>query len=186
MKTSEEPNPTADGTRQYWIVPRDSDATDPESLDAYLARCGDGYQARNIEEVCDAPITREHLQQLASVMGSGGLIVMDDTDRTIELLRFYLGFCITESCGKCAPCRVGGTQILQVLDRFAKGEAHDEDFDTIKRLAHAMQRASSCGVGQTAPNPILSVMRHFEPEFRSKCVSGPATQTTKQTPRCKI
>jgi NADP-reducing hydrogenase subunit HndC len=130
------------------------------------------------ENLLDTPITYEHLQQLGSIMGSGGMIVMDNSDSVVELSRFYLGFCVDESCGKCAPCRIGGTQILRVLNRFAKGEGREADFATIKRLAHAMQKASLCGLGQTAPNPILSALRYFEPEFRAKCVSAPANITT--------
>jgi len=103
------------------------------------------------------------------MMGSGGMIVIDDHDSVIELVKFYLEFCVDESCGKCAPCRIGGTQILRILERFSKGEGKQEDFATIKKLAHAMQKASLCGLGQTAPNPVLSALKHFESEFLEKC-----------------
>jgi len=120
----------------------------------------------------DTPITYEHLQKLGSYMGSGGMIVMDETDDLVELSRFYLGFCVDESCGKCAPCRIGGTQMLRVLDRIAAGKGREEDIATIRRLAHAMQKASLCGLGQGAPSPILSALRYFEPEFRSRLTTG--------------
>jgi NADH:ubiquinone oxidoreductase subunit F (NADH-binding)/(2Fe-2S) ferredoxin len=118
----------------------------------------------------DTPITYEHLQKLGSYMGSGGMIVMDETDDLVELSRFYLGFCVDESCGKCAPCRIGGTQMLRLLDRIASGKGTEADVATIRRLARAMQRASLCGLGQGAPNPVLSALRYFEPEFRGRLV----------------
>jgi NADH:ubiquinone oxidoreductase subunit F (NADH-binding)/(2Fe-2S) ferredoxin len=120
----------------------------------------------------DTPITYEHLQKLGSYMGSGGMIVMDETDDLVELSRFYLGFCVDESCGKCAPCRIGGTQMLRLLDRIAAGKGSEGDIATIRRLAHAMQKASLCGLGQGAPNPVLSALRYFEPEFRGRLTSG--------------
>lgn len=116
----------------------------------------------------DAPITYEHLQELGSFMGSGGMIVMDETDNVVALSKFYLGFCVDESCGKCAPCRIGGTQILRILTRIVEGKGKPEDIPTIKRLAHAMQKASLCGLGQGAPNPVLSALRYYEPEFRAQ------------------
>jgi NADH:ubiquinone oxidoreductase subunit F (NADH-binding)/(2Fe-2S) ferredoxin len=120
----------------------------------------------------DTPITYEHLQKLGSYMGSGGMIVMDETDDLVELSRFYLGFCVDESCGKCAPCRIGGTQMLRLLDKIAAGKGSEADIATIRRLAHAMQKASLCGLGQGAPNPVLSALRYFEPEFRGRLTSG--------------
>ncbi|MGD0018824.1 MAG: NuoF family protein [Candidatus Limnocylindrales bacterium] len=120
----------------------------------------------------DTPITYEHLQKLGSYMGSGGMIVMDETDDLVELSRFYLGFCVDESCGKCAPCRIGGTQMLRLLDKIAAGKGNEADIATIRRLAHAMQKASLCGLGQGAPNPVLSALRYLEPEFRGRLTSG--------------
>jgi NADH:ubiquinone oxidoreductase subunit F (NADH-binding)/(2Fe-2S) ferredoxin len=119
----------------------------------------------------DTPITYEHLQKLGSYMGSGGMIVMDETDDLVELSKFYLNFCVDESCGKCAPCRIGGTQMLRLLDKIAAGKGTQDDVAAIQRLAHAMQKASLCGLGQGAPNPILSALRYFEPEFRGHLVS---------------
>ena len=119
----------------------------------------------------DTPITYAHLQKLGSYMGSGGMIVMDETDDLVELSRFYLGFCVDESCGKCAPCRIGGTQMLRLLDKIAAGKGTEDDIATIKRLARAMQKASLCGLGQGAPSPILSALRYFGPEFRGRLVS---------------
>ncbi len=100
-------------------------------------------------------------------MGSGGLIVIDDHDSVVELAQFYLDFCVDESCGKCAPCRIGGTQMLRLLDRIVGGKGTEEDIRTIRKVAKAMQTASLCALGQTAPNPVLSALRHFEHEFTS-------------------
>jgi NADH:ubiquinone oxidoreductase subunit F (NADH-binding)/(2Fe-2S) ferredoxin len=116
----------------------------------------------------DTPISYEHLQQLGSMMGSGGLIVIDDHDSVVELSRFYLDFCVDESCGKCAPCRIGGTQMLHLLDKIVAGEGTAEDIKSIRKIAQAMQRGSLCALGQTAPNPVLSALKHFESEFTER------------------
>ena len=122
----------------------------------------------------DTPISYEHLQQLGSMMGSGGLIVIDDHDSVVELARFYLDFCVDESCGKCAPCRIGGKQMLHLLDRIVAGKGSAEDVKNIRMIAQSMQKASLCALGQTAPNPVLSALKHFEPEFSERL--QPATQ----------
>jgi len=120
------------------------------------------------EHQFDTPVSYEHLQKLGSMMGSGGLIVIDDKDSVIELARFYLDFCVDESCGKCAPCRIGGTQILRMLDLIVEGKGTSEDIRKIRKVAKAMQKASLCALGQTAPNPILSALKHFESEFTER------------------
>jgi NADH:ubiquinone oxidoreductase subunit F (NADH-binding)/(2Fe-2S) ferredoxin len=120
------------------------------------------------EHQFDTPMSYEHLQKLGSMMGSGGLIVIDDKDSVIELARFYLDFCVDESCGKCAPCRIGGTQILKMLDRIVDGTGTTEDIRKIRKVAKAMQKASLCALGQTAPNPTLSALKHFESEFTER------------------
>jgi NADH:ubiquinone oxidoreductase subunit F (NADH-binding)/(2Fe-2S) ferredoxin len=116
----------------------------------------------------DTPISYEHLHELGSMMGSGGLIVIDEEDSVVELSRFYLDFCVDESCGKCAPCRIGGTQMLRLLDRIVAGEGTVEDIASIRSIAKAMQKGSLCALGQTAPNPVLSALKHFEAEFTSR------------------
>ncbi|TVR11002.1 MAG: NADH-quinone oxidoreductase subunit L [Planctomycetota bacterium] len=113
----------------------------------------------------DSPVSYEHLQELGSIMGSGGMIVLDEDDDVVNLACFYLEFCVEESCGKCAPCRVGGSQLLGVLKRIQAGEGRPDDIPLIRRLATAMQKASLCGLGQTAPNPVLSVLRYFSDEL---------------------
>jgi NADH:ubiquinone oxidoreductase subunit F (NADH-binding) len=121
----------------------------------------------------DSPVSYEHLAQLGSIMGSGGMIVMEETDDVVELSKFYLEFTVDESCGKCAPCRIGGVQMLTVLNRILDGHGKLEDLATLQRLAKAMQKASLCGLGQTAPNPVLSALRYFEHEFTRR-ITTPA------------
>ena len=125
----------------------------------------------------DTPVSYEHLKELGSIMGSGGLIVIDDHDSVVELAQFYLDFCVDESCGKCAPCRIGGTQMLRLLNRIVEGKGTEEDIKTIRKVAKAMQTASLCALGQTAPNPVLSALRHFEHEFTSLLQPATAKQS---------
>jgi len=113
----------------------------------------------------DTPIDYENLAKLGSIVGSGGMIVMDEDDCVVDITKFYLDFSVDESCGKCAPCRIGGRTLLNLLDKVSKGNGTVEDIATMKQLATAMQRASLCGLGQTTPNPVLSVIRHFEDEL---------------------
>jgi NADP-reducing hydrogenase subunit HndC len=117
------------------------------------------------EEHFDTPVDYDHLQKLGSIMGSGGMIVMDDTDCVVDIAKFYLGFCVDESCGKCAPCRVGGTQLLEILKDISEGKGTEEDIEKLRDISFAMQKASLCGLGQTAPNPVVSTLRYFEDEY---------------------
>ncbi len=122
----------------------------------------------------DTPVSYETLQQLGSIMGSGGMLVMDTTDSMVEVAKFYLRFCVDESCGKCAPCRIGGYQLLQVLDKISRGRGAASDLAQIHRICHAMQKASLCGLGQTAPNPVLSTLRYFGEEYQAFIEGGPS------------
>jgi NADH:ubiquinone oxidoreductase subunit F (NADH-binding) len=121
-------------------------------------------------QLLDTPVTYEDLQKLGSIMGSGGMIVMDETDNTVELARFYLDFSVDESCGKCAPCRIGGTQMLRTIDRIVERKGTQADIAKIKRIALTMQRGSLCALGQTTPNPVLSAIRYFESEWTERLV----------------
>ena len=107
-------------------------------------------------------------------MGSGGMLVMDKTDSMVEVAKFYLKFCVDESCGKCAPCRIGGYQLLQILDRITRGRGNAGDVALIRRICLAMQRASLCGLGQTASNPVLSTLRYFGEEYQAFIEGGPS------------
>jgi len=124
------------------------------------------------EKHLDTPITYENLQKLGSIMGSGGMLVMDENDCMVDVSAFYLKFCVDESCGKCAPCRVGGYQMLQLLLKISRGRGVPEDLSQIQRICHAMQCASLCGLGQTAPNPILSSLRYFQEEYTAYIEGG--------------
>ena len=124
------------------------------------------------EHLLDTKVSYESLQELGSIMGSGGMIVMDQDDSMVEVSRFYLRFCVDESCGKCAPCRIGGYQMLQILNRVSRGRGEKGDLERIRAISKAMQKASLCGLGQTAPNPVLSALRYFEPEFKAYLEGG--------------
>ena len=129
------------------------------------------------EAFFDTPVGYESLQKLGSIMGSGGMIVLDENDCVVDISKFYLGFCVDESCGKCAPCRIGGTQMLAILSKISQGKGETEDMAKLNQIAQAMQKASLCGLGQTAANPVLSTMKYFEAEYRAhvidkKCPSG--------------
>ncbi len=116
-------------------------------------------------EHLDTPIDYESLSQIGSMMGSGGLIVMDDTKCMVNLAKFYLGFTVDESCGKCTPCRIGTKRMLEILERITEGNGETEDLEKLERLAKTIQKASVCGLGQTAPNPVLSTMKYFRDEY---------------------
>lgn len=113
------------------------------------------------EEYLDTPIDYESLTALGSMMGSGGLIVMDEDDCPVDVSKFYMEFCVDESCGKCAPCRIGTVQIQNILDKITKGRGTMQDLENLENIGHAMKRAALCGLGQTAPNPTLSTLKRF-------------------------
>lgn len=119
----------------------------------------------------DTPVSYEHLQKLGSIMGSGGMIVMDEDDCIVDISKFYLGFCVDESCGKCAPCRIGGRQMLTILDNITEGKGELKDLARLKLIAEAMKKASLCGLGQTAANPVLSTLNFFEDEYKDHIVN---------------
>ncbi|NLD36688.1 MAG: 4Fe-4S binding protein [Desulfatiglans sp.] len=129
------------------------------------------------EKFLDTPIDYENLISLGSMMGSGGMIVMDEDDCMVDVNKFYLQFSVDESCGKCAPCRLGGRQLLTYLQDIAKGNGTLDDIDKMKRIGNAMQKASLCGLGQTTSNPIQSALRYFYDEYEEhiinkKCRAG--------------
>jgi len=126
------------------------------------------------ERLLDTPVTYENLLELGSIMGSGGMLVMDKYDCMVDVAKFYLKFCVDESCGKCAPCRIGGYQMLQLLDKIHRGRGDADDITSLRRICSCMQTASLCGLGQTAPNPVLSTLRYFEDEYRAYLEGGAA------------
>ncbi|MFP4165537.1 MAG: NADH-ubiquinone oxidoreductase-F iron-sulfur binding region domain-containing protein [Opitutales bacterium] len=126
------------------------------------------------EKHLETPITYETLQALGSIMGSGGMLILDENDCMVDVSAFYLKFCVDESCGKCAPCRVGGYQMLQLIIKISRGRGTLDDLEQVRRICTAMQTASLCGLGQTAPNPVLSSLRYFEEEFIAYIEGGTA------------
>lgn len=124
------------------------------------------------KEYMDMPVCYEELKKVGSIMGSGGMIVIDDSSDMVSLAKFYLDFTVDESCGKCAPCRIGGRQMLALLDKINRGKGKKKDLELLKKIAFAMQKASLCGLGQTAPNPVLSTLKFYESEYTNKLVDG--------------
>jgi bidirectional [NiFe] hydrogenase diaphorase subunit len=117
------------------------------------------------EELLDMPVDYQSLQEAGSIMGSGGMIVMDDTACMVDVARYFMDFCREESCGKCVPCRVGTHQLHLLLTRITEGEASLEDLRRLERLAGMVQSTSLCGLGQNAPNPVFSTLRYFRHEY---------------------
>ena len=113
----------------------------------------------------DVPIDFEHLSALGSMMGSGGLIVMDEDTCMVDIAKFFLEFTVDESCGKCTPCRIGTRRLYQLIDKITTGKAELEDLDKIRELCAHMKSTSLCALGQTTPNPVISTMRYFEDEY---------------------
>ena len=119
-------------------------------------------------EHLDTPVDYESLKALGSIMGSGGMIVIDDSSNMIDMARYFMEFSMQESCGKCAPCRVGTVQLYNLLGKFQQGEATEEDLVTLEELCDLVRNTSLCGLGQAAPNPIVSTMRYFRSEYMEK------------------
>ncbi len=125
----------------------------------------------------DTPIDYDNLMAIGSMMGSGGLIVMDETDCMVDIAKFFLEFTAEESCGKCTPCRIGTKRMLEILTKITEGKATMEDLDKLEQLCYYVKENALCGLGQTAPNPILATMRYFKDEYIAhikdkKCPAG--------------
>jgi len=129
------------------------------------------------EELLDLPVDYEHLKEAGSIMGSGGMIVMDENACMVDIARYFLDFLKDESCGKCTPCREGIRQMLSILTRITEGQGEMGDLQVLETLAPVVKEASLCGLGQTAPNPVLSTLRYFRDEYVThivdhKCPAG--------------
>ncbi len=118
-------------------------------------------------EHLDTPVDYESLQALGSIMGSGGMIVMDQDNSMVDVARFYMAFCMDESCGECIPCRVGTVQMTRLLTKILDGKANHTDLKNLEELCDMVRHASLCGLGQTAPNPVLSTLRYFRHEYEA-------------------
>ena len=128
-------------------------------------------------EHLDVPIDYDNLKAIGSMMGSGGLIVMDEDTCMVDIAKFFLEFTVDESCGKCTPCRIGTRRMLEILEKITKGQATMEDLDKLEELCYHLQSSSLCALGQTAPNPVLSTLRYFRDEYIAhivdkKCPAG--------------
>jgi NADH:ubiquinone oxidoreductase subunit F (NADH-binding)/NADH:ubiquinone oxidoreductase subunit E/Pyruvate/2-oxoacid:ferredoxin oxidoreductase delta subunit len=127
-------------------------------------------------ELADTPVDYEALTEVGAIMGSGGLVVLDDTDCMVDVARYFLEFTQRESCGKCTPCRVGTRRMLEILERIATGEGQKGDLECLEELALMVKRTSLCGLGNTAPNPVLSTLRYFRDEYAAhlegRCPAG--------------
>ena len=117
------------------------------------------------ESLLDTPIDFDTLGKLGSIMGSGGMIVLDEDDCMVDVAKFFMAFCQDESCGKCAPCREGTKRMLEILERITEGKGEASDLERLERLAALAQKASLCGLGRAAPNPVLSTLRRFRDEY---------------------
>ena len=128
-------------------------------------------------EHLDIPIDYDNLLSIGSMMGSGGLIVMDEDTCMVDIAKFFLEFTVDESCGKCTPCRIGTRRMLEILEKITKGQATMEDLYKLEELCYHLQSNSLCALGQTAPNPVLSTLRYFRDEYIAhivdkKCPAG--------------
>ena len=128
-------------------------------------------------EHLDVPIDYDNLKKIGSMMGSGGLLIMDEDTCMVDIAKFFLEFTVDESCGKCTPCRIGTRRMLEILEKITKGQATMEDLDKLEELCYHLQSSSLCALGQTAPNPVLSTLRYFRDEYIAhivdkKCPAG--------------
>ena len=142
----------------------------PNGRDFKAAQTGGPSGGCIPKEHLDTPIDYESLKEIGSMMGSGGLIIMDDTKCMVCLAKFYLQFTVSESCGKCTPCRIGTKRMLEILEKLCSGEGEEYDIYRLEKLAVNIQKSSICGLGQSAPNPVISTMKYFREEFRQHAI----------------
>lgn len=130
-------------------------------------------------ELADTPVDYEALRAVGAIMGSGGLVVLDDRDCMVDLARYFLRFTQNQSCGKCTFCRIGTRRMLDILDRLCEGDGRPSDLQALEHLAQQVQQGSLCGLGATAPNPVLTTLRHFRSEYEAhldgRCPAGRCT-----------
>ena len=129
----------------------------------------------------DTPLSYEAMAALGSILGSGGMVVLGPETSMPALARFFMGFCVQESCGKCLPCRAGTVQLAALLDRVVEGRAAAADLERLEELAAMVKATSLCGLGQSAPNPLLSTLRHFRSEYEAACAQPPTSPPRHQS-----
>jgi bidirectional [NiFe] hydrogenase diaphorase subunit len=139
----------------------------PEGTEFKAAQTGGPSGGCIPTEHLDLPVDYESLTTVGSFMGSGGLIVMDSTSKMVEVAKYFMDFCVDESCGKCIPCRVGTVQLYNLLDKISRGEGTVDDLALLQELGTMVKETSLCGLGQGAPNPIFSTLRFFRQEYES-------------------
>ncbi|MEG2085072.1 MAG: NADH-ubiquinone oxidoreductase-F iron-sulfur binding region domain-containing protein, partial [Clostridia bacterium] len=122
-------------------------------------------------ELYDTKIDYDNLIQIGSMMGSGGLIVMDEDNCMVDIAKFFLEFTVDESCGKCTPCRIGTKRLLEMLTKITEGKGELEDLDKMEELCYYIKNNALCGLGQTAPNPVLSTLRYFREEYKEHIIN---------------
>jgi len=149
----------------------------PEGKDFKAAQTGGPSGGCVTEENLDMPIDYESLQEVGSIMGSGGLIVMDESTCMVDVAKFFMDFIVDESCGQCTPCRDGTKQMYDILNRITAGEGEPKDIERLRELSETIKKTSFCGLGKTAPNPVLSTLDNFEEEYRAhvedkRCPAG--------------
>ena len=165
----------------------------PDGRDFKAAQTGGPSGGCIPAEHLDTPIDYESLSAIGSMMGSGGLIVMDDSKCMVNIAKFFLDFTVDESCGKCPPCRIGTKRMLEILERITEGNGKEGDIEKLEELAENIKRSSLCGLGQTAPNPVLSTLKYFREEYEAhindkKCPAGECkamTQVKIDKEKCK-
>jgi bidirectional [NiFe] hydrogenase diaphorase subunit len=140
----------------------------PEGTEFKAAQTGGPSGGCIPKEHLDLPVDYESLQTVGSIMGSGGMIIMDNTSDMVDVAKYFMDFCMDESCGKCIPCRVGTKHIYMLLDKIVNRKATEEEFELLKELCVMVKETSLCGLGQSAPNPVLSTIRFFKEEYLSK------------------
>ena len=128
-------------------------------------------------EHLDVPIDYDNLIAIGSMMGSGGMIIMDEDNCMVDIAKFFLEFTVDESCGKCAPCRIGTRRMMEILEKITQGKGTLEDLDRLETLCRHIKENALCGLGQTAPNPVLSTLRYFRDEYvahivEKRCPAG--------------
>jgi bidirectional [NiFe] hydrogenase diaphorase subunit len=124
------------------------------------------------EQHLDSPVDYESLKRIGSIMGSGGMIVMDETSCMVDVAKYFMEFCMSESCGKCVPCRAGTQQMHAILEKITSGEAGAADLTLLEELCDLVMNTSLCGLGQSAPNPVLTTLRYFRDEYQSHIRGG--------------
>lgn len=134
----------------------------------------------------DTPVDYDSLSKIGAMMGSGGLIVIDETKCMVDIAKFFLEFIVDESCGKCTPCRIGNKRMLEIITRITEGKGEEKDIERLEELSDTIKKTSICGLGQSAPNPVLSTLKYFKEEYIShirdkKCLTGTCKALTDYT-----